>query len=315
MSKELLITRIINILKKAGFIVSERCDLRPRCFDLAARLDDDLLLIKVLSNIDGLKEAVANEVKLLALHLGGVALIVGEKTRDHYLESGVVYLRHGIPTVNLVTFREYFLENTPPLIYAAHGGLYVRIDGEFLREVRLKRNISIGELASELGVSRRTVSKYEELQMDISVELVWKLEEFLNEAFAMAIDLLKKPELPEITKLNRRKLSSFESEVISHIMDMGFEVIPTTQSPFEAISQKNDRDTILTGISDYNANIVKKARIMSSISSIAHTHSLCIVDEIKKVNHIGDTVLIRKKDFEKIDDAEDLTDYIVSVKN
>jgi putative transcriptional regulator len=314
MSKELLVAQLVDILLEAGFSISERCDVRPRCFDLAARLDDRLLLIKILSNIDGLKEAAANEIKLVALHLGGAALIVGEKTRDHFLESGVVYLRHGIPTVNITTFREYFTEDIPPLIYAAHGGLYVSIDGEFLRRIRLKHNISLGELATGLGVSRRTVSKYEEKQMDISVEIVHRLEEFLDEAFAMAIDLLKSPELTDIT-FKQRKLSKFESEVITHIIDMGFKVIQTTQSPFEAISQQGKEKTILTGISDYNAAILKKAQIMSSISNVARAQSLCIVDEIKHVDHIGETVLLKKKDFEKMQDAEDLTEYIAEVKN
>lgn len=313
MSKELLVTQLMKILLDAGFFVSERCDVRPRCFDLVARREERLLLIKVLSNIDGLRKATADEIKLVAFYLGGAALIVGEKTRDHYLESGVVYLRHGIPTVNLTTFRVYFAENIPPIIYAAHGGLYVSIDGGFLRRTRLKHSISLGELAAELGVSRRTVSKYEEGQMDISVEIVQRLEEVLDEAFAVAIDLLKVPQLTDIT-FKERKLSRLESEVINHITDMGFNVVSTTQSPFDAISH-GEENIILTGISDYRATIVKKARIMSSISHVARARSLCIVEDIKRVDPVGETVLLRKKDFEKMKDAEDLTEYIEEVKN
>jgi len=35
MNKELLINQVISILSKAGFIISDRCDIRPRSFDLA----------------------------------------------------------------------------------------------------------------------------------------------------------------------------------------------------------------------------------------------------------------------------------------
>ena len=83
MNKELLINRVIAILTRAGFIISDRCDIRPRSFDLAARRDNLLLLIKVLYNIDGLNEETAKEIQFLSKHLQGNPVIIGEKTRDH----------------------------------------------------------------------------------------------------------------------------------------------------------------------------------------------------------------------------------------
>ena len=56
MTKEVLIHQIIDVLSHAGFVVSERCNIRPRSFDIAARKDKTLLLCKVLFNIDGLNE-------------------------------------------------------------------------------------------------------------------------------------------------------------------------------------------------------------------------------------------------------------------
>ncbi len=313
MLKEFLVERLIDILREAGVDLMVRCRTRPCCFDLALRLGDDLILIKALSNIDGLRETMANGIKLLAFHLKGSALIVGEKTRDNLLASGVVYLRHGIPTVNLTTLKEYLVDGIPPLVYAAHGGLYVRIEGGLLREIRLKRNISIGELAAVMGVSRRTVSKYEEDEMNVSVDVVERLEDFINEPVATAIELLKPPEFFKIT-FEYDRFSESYAEVLNHIMDIGFDVVQTARTPFEAISKRKDRITILTGISDHLATALKKAEMMSCISSVVDAHSLCIVDEIKKRESIGDTVLICKKDFEKIDDANDLTEYLSSVK-
>src|SRR5574341_2245015 len=121
MNKELLINRVIAILSKAGFVISDRCDIRPRSFDMAQRRDNLLLLIKVLYNIDGLNEETAQEMHILSKHLNGNPIVVGEKTRDHSLEAGVVYLRYGIPAVETSTLNDYFIESTPPLIYAEHG--------------------------------------------------------------------------------------------------------------------------------------------------------------------------------------------------
>ena len=79
MTKDILISQIVDVLKQANFIVSKRCNIRPRSFDLAARKDNILLFCKVLYNIDGLNEETAHEMKALARYLGGSAILVGAK--------------------------------------------------------------------------------------------------------------------------------------------------------------------------------------------------------------------------------------------
>ncbi len=175
-------------MREAGFSTSERCYLRPRSFDLAARRGDQFLFLKILSNIDGLNERTALEIRRLARHLLASPILVGEKTRDQYLERGAVYFRYGIPTLSLFTLADCLLEGALPLVYAAHGGLYVRIDGERMRQIRLARGISLGALAKELGVSRRTISKYEVEDMDTSVDVALRLEEIFNEELIEPVD-------------------------------------------------------------------------------------------------------------------------------
>jgi putative transcriptional regulator len=101
MEKDLLAEGAAEVLRQAGFAISARCYLRPRSFDLAARRGEMLLLLKILSNIDGLNEKTALEIGRLSKHLQGNPLLVGEKTRDQYLETGAVYGRYGIPSIKL----------------------------------------------------------------------------------------------------------------------------------------------------------------------------------------------------------------------
>ncbi len=123
MTKEVLIHQIIDVLSRAGFALSDRCNIRPRSFDVAARKDDTLLLCKVLFNIDGLNEETAREMKYLAEYLGGSAIVVGAKTRDQMLEDSVVYMRYDILALNVQTLHDYFVENIRPLVSAAPGAL------------------------------------------------------------------------------------------------------------------------------------------------------------------------------------------------
>lgn len=309
MNKELLINRAIAILNRAGFIVSERCDTRPRSFDIAARRNDLLLLIKVISNIDGLNEDTTREMQFLSKHLHGYPVVIGEKTRDHFLETGVVYFRYGVPAFDINTMQEYFIEDVPPLIYAEHGGLYVNVEGNILKEERIRKNISLGALASMLGVSRRTISKYEEGEMAASVDVALRLEEILDRGFTVAVDLFEKLHLHE----TKQKNAAEESNVFFILKNMGFEVLPISQAPFDAVSQSSNRrdgTTILTGVGEYTKTIVKKAHLMNSISEVALTQSVLIVHGASKTKNIEKTVLVEEKELKKFNDKEDFIDLL-----
>lgn len=311
MNKESLVNRAFVILTRAGFIISERCDIRPRSFDIAARRDNLLLLIKVISNIDGLNEGTTREIQFLSRQLHGYPIVIGEKTRDHSLETGVVYFRYGVPAFDIKTMHDYFIDDLPPLIYAEHGGLYVNLEGNIIKEERIKKNISLGALASMLGVSRRTISKYEDGEMAASVDVAVRLEEIMDREFTVSVNLFEKL-YPDNS--NKNETASEHSFVFSILKDMGFNVMPISQAPFDAVSQtSNRRDinaTILTGVAENSKTMVKKAHIMSSISEVAHTQSLLIIEGAGKTKNIEGTVVIDNKELEKFNDKDDFIDLL-----
>ena len=62
---------------------------------------------------------------------------------------------------------------------------------------------------------------------------------------------------------------------------------------------------ILTGISKYTERMVKRARIISSLSQVTKTKSVFVVNgNIKRVQ-IDNTVLIRKEELKRISDPEE----------
>ncbi len=312
MTKEILIHQIIDVLKQAGFTVSKRCNIRPRSFDLAARNSGTLLFCKVLYNIDGLNEETAREMKSLARYLGGSALLVGAKTRDQLLEDSVVYMRYDIPAVNIQTLYDYFVEEMPPLVSAAPGGLYVSINGDVLKDARMEISMSIGSLASELGVSRRTISKYEDGGMDASIDIVLHMEELLDIALAKSIDILQRFEKKAIQAEHVEKLkeeAAPDDGVLNMMYSLGYQIMSTSQAPFKAIS-KNTSDTLLTGISTYSSAMIKRADLMSSISSVTRTKSVFIIDGKTKSENVLNTVLIEKRELDRLSGNEELSELI-----
>jgi putative transcriptional regulator len=303
MNKEFLTDRVADLLARSGFSVSDRCYVRPRSFDLAARRGGLLLILKILSNIDGLNEKTAVEIRRLAKYLSGNPLLIGEKTRDHSLEGGVVYFRYGVPTVSPTTLMDWIAEEIPPFVYAAHGGLYVKIDGGLLRKLRLESGISLGALASELSVSRRTVSKYEIESMDTTIEIALRLEELFGQ------ELIKPVEILESASPLAGEQGLIDDKVLSHLAQIGFDVFPTVKSPFNAITQ-NKALVVLTGVGKLSPTMMKKARLMSSLSIITKTRSAVIVDGETKVERVEETAVIEARELELIDKTSEFADLM-----
>src|SRR5438105_3699465 len=92
-----LIEQVRAVLARSGFTVSERCDLRPVSFDLVARRERDLVMVKILGNVDALSEPIAQEIKVLCKFLDARPILVGLRSGAGNLEDGVVYNRHDIP--------------------------------------------------------------------------------------------------------------------------------------------------------------------------------------------------------------------------
>ncbi|WP_135303598.1 transcriptional regulator [Haloarcula amylovorans] len=313
MSRSALVGNVTAMLEDAGFMVSDRCAIRPKSFDVAARRGEDVLLVKILGNIDAFDGHTGGEMRRLGTYLNATPIVVGLRTRDEELKPGVVYFRHGVPVLSPDTALDLFVEEVPPLIYAAPGGLYVNIDSKVLADVREEKEWSLGRLAKELGVSRRTVSKYED-GMDASVEVAAELEDLFDAPLTSPVSVLEgtedirddepAPEDPDVAP---------EDEPIATVFTrIGFEVHPTDRAPFKTVNENANRreQQVLTGHSAFTEAAEKRARIMSSVGTVTRTRSVYVVDELTRESVEG-TALIEKDEMEAIEDADDLRDLIM----
>jgi putative transcriptional regulator len=206
---------------------------------------------------------------------------------------------------------DLFVEEVPPLIYAAPGGLYVNIDSEVLADARQRRDWSLGKLATELGVSRRTVSKYED-GMDASVDVASQLEELFDAPLTSPVDVLGgADDVRENDPIPDEPDPDPDDEAIVTVLTrVGFEVHPTERAPFKTVSENERRhDRVLTGHSTFNETAAKRARIMGSVGRVTETRSVYVVDRATRESVEG-TALIEEGELEDIEDADDLRDLI-----
>jgi putative transcriptional regulator len=314
MDRNELLGEIREILTNAGFYVSDLCAIRPIGFDLVARRDNSLLIIKVLTNIDSLSEEVAKELKVLSVLLQGSPLLIGMRTGTGSLENDVVYDRFGIQAITSETLRNHLLEGMTLKVYAAPGGLYVNLDREKLKKLRKEQNISLGSFARNVRVSRRTASLYEE-GMNARAEIASRIEEILGGTVSNPINILTPSSnkgKKEVATFHGSKdlIREFKQEIFSLLEHVGYKIIPVNRAPFEALSKDKER-ILLTCVHRYDKKLQRKAQIVGSISKITEKYAVVFTDkEVDKTNIEG-TPLVVKKELKKIREPEEILDLII----
>jgi len=305
MSQDRQLQLVTSVMITAGFDVSERFTIRPRSFDLMARNDGTLLIIKVVSHIDSVSEEVAFDIEVISRHLGGVPLIVGERARDAELERGAVYVRYGIYAISPSTLYDYFVEKIPPLVYASPGGLYVNINGDALKDLREKRNMSLGDMGQVLGVSRRTISKYES-GMGTTLDVAIRIEEFFDTGVVESIDLVRR-ELPKVME-SEPVLNEGIANPMEFLEQIGVHLHTLHGAPFQALLTF-EKHTILTGYGTAQ-KIVKRAALIGNISQIAKKHAMCVITDYHKQKKIGKTLVFGEDRLHRIEDGFELLDLL-----
>ncbi len=303
---------VTAMLEDAGFLVSDRCAIRPKSFDVAARRGEDVLLVKILGNIDAFDGATGAEMRRLGTYMNATPVVVGLRTRDEDLKPGVVYFRHGVPVLSPDTAMDLFVEGVPPLIYAAPGGLYVNIDSDVLADAREEKDWSLGRLASELGVSRRTVSKYED-GMDASVEVAADLEDLFDAPLTAPVSVLEGAEdvREDADTPDDPAVDPDDEPIVTVLTRVGYEVHPTDRAPFKTVSEdEREHEQVLTGHSEFTETAEKRARIMSSVGHVTRTTSVYVVDDAPRENVDG-TAIIEEDEMADIEDRIDLRDLIM----
>lgn len=310
MSREDLINITRSLLARAGYGVSSPLNLRSICFDVVARKEEKLLIIKVLSNIDAFSKENAEELKILADALGASALLIGERSSSGALEEGIIYSRFDVPIISNETLMSYVIEEEPPMIFAAPGGLYVRLDGELIREMRERSGISLGVLAETAGVSRRTIQMYES-GMGAMIDAALRIEEFLDAPIIMPLDPFEYRTETSAGKYEITGKVRTGSEVMNKLLEIGFSITPVAKSPFDALSRADDV-LILTGAGGDDERLMQRALVASEISDIVGRLSVIIVDREPVRENINKTAVVSNQELRKMDESDMLTDLVLS---
>lgn len=324
MHRDQVLVEITELLSNHGFETSNIYD--RSCFDMIARRELILLLLKVLINVDGFSSQQALEIKRLAKTFLASPLIVGFKSKTEPLEEDVVYERHGIPVVAPETLRNMVADEVYPEVLADRGGYFVNIDGEILKEVRERENLSLKDLADVAHVSRETIYKYEHGMVRAYPETAMLLESILNIKITLDIDLFKTPEqgtelLDSETASETEKTHQEIPKEPKELIKLGFGVVPTYRTPFDAISQSNNRkekeNILLTNLEkNRNQQVLKKMALnVKDLSDITKKEAVFIMESKRVVECIEGIPAVNTQEICEMENCREFIRLLKERKN
>jgi len=258
-------------------------------FDLLAKKDSKILLIKILEDANSISIETINEMKKLAKVIQASPLILSQKA-GFKLQNEVVYQRYGINTINFNTFNNSF--SKPLFINSNKSGFAIKIIGKKLKEKREQKDFSLSNLASKLAISSRMISKYEAEDSNISLKKAIKLEKILGSDIFQEINLLTS-DLTDIF------YNSF-SDVSKKYHSLGFTSTEFVKIPVNVIARKKN-EIILTKTTD------KPSKEFFDFANLFELNNLII---FKKKKPKTETPIIHKEEFLDLDDGNDLISFM-----
>ncbi len=304
---------VVDHLEDAGFRLSSQCDVRPSCFDLVARREEQLILVKVLANIDALSSDDAIALQVVAHFFNATPLVVGTKTRRGELDPGVVYKRYGVSTIAPPSFQSMIAERQLPREFIQRGGRFVAIDGTKLREARLDQKMTTEELADCVQVSARAILAYEKDEMDVSSDIAERLEKVLETDLMIPIDLMQeKPMEKPYPPLDKppQDTPELEKRVNEFFERLGMKVLWTDRAPFH-VAAKEEGPPLMSGVGSIASwTLKKRMEILKSVSKVTESDAVIIVEEGKADESVSNLPVIRQLELDGIEKPRELKKII-----
>ena len=305
LTRSQLLHNIEKLLKSQGYKTSDIYD--QGSFDIVARKKLLILLLKTFQNIDSINETNAHEMKQLANIFLASPIIIGERSRNGFLEEGVIYERYDIPTIGFETLKNMILYNEYPEILADRGGYFVKIDGNVIKQYREEYSLSLKDLADLAHVSRATMYKYENEIVRANTETAMILEEILNTKVTLDIDLLKQPQKEDI------EFSNVDDTL--DLSMLGYGVVSTNKSPFDAVAKMKTSEKQSPLMANVEKNRTEKtlkrmAVPLKDLSVVTTSEPVFIINNEKIKESIGTIPVIKSWELKEFENSKELLKMI-----
>ncbi|MEN2999023.1 MAG: helix-turn-helix domain-containing protein [Acidilobaceae archaeon] len=250
-----------------------------RSIDMMIRLKDGRIsLLKVLEDLARFPKAEAEELKSVASALRASSLAIAERAAGRELLDEVVYEKHGVMALTPSSL-ERVLEEENIYVYQSGDMLKVKINSEELRRKRSERDMSLGQVAQALGVSRKAVYEYERGTMDPSIEKGEKLVEMFGEEILKAVDVFAE----ERREGRPEQLDTpGEALIANALLRMGFKVAHARRTAFDIVGKReregvsvvveHGKESLSSFLAKYYSSVKVGRVTRSEVFAVAESH-------------------------------------------
>jgi len=213
---------------------------------------DERFVIRVVDNVSRMQKVEADELKRLAASFSCKPVVISSDNTDEDLP-----IDKGVPLVHPKTLERRLAGEKFFTIYSK-GNIYVRINPKELHRKRLKKEMSLGEVADFLGVTRMSVYEYERgITNKVSIEVAQKLvklfgEEILGDIF----------EVPELESVKTKGNNSYRYSISAELAEKGYNVYEYSYSPADVTAVKEGKRMVIV-VSEVEEKIENARKIVS----------------------------------------------------
>ncbi len=289
-SKELLykvLAILYNYAEEVAVLDHPR-SIERRSIDLAVRLKNGKrVLIKVAYDLDSIPRAELQELSSLSSTLGIPSLIVAEVKGNERLLEGVLYEKADLFALSPESLYNVLSGREQIYIRTGKETFTVSIDGEMMRRRRIEKNLSLGDLAVMLGVSRRTIYEYEKGGMEPSIEKAERLVKILGEDIAKPIDIFSPRQHPK-PKPVKRYDTLVEESIGKSLEEHGFIVIHVKRTVLDIAATK-DKESDIAIVVEHptrRSSIIEKAYYLEKLAHTVGIEEKYIIVESREAERI-----------------------------
>jgi len=289
LKKRNLLGLVLSILNEKDYDTF----LTHGCFDIVAKRKA-ILVIKILSNIDGLLFTHASSIKAISHFLSAYPFIISLVTNRSHLLDGIIYFRFGLPVVTPKTF-EKILEKREVKI-STKGKHVAEIKTDVLRRRRAELNLSLKKLASLVGISKKAMYEIENKRVNPSEETIEKLEQVLGVKLKKSFE----PEIPK--RIILKPKDRFEKRISVKLEAIGIDNSTVYSTTFNLIGK-----TKFSLISVAKKKIIpEKLQEIKTFSEFLSIYAFGICKHKIDAN----IPILTDKDLRKINSPEELAEAI-----
>ncbi len=292
--------RVENVLESSGYATARY----HGCFDIAAK-KKNILLLKILQNIDAFSEEQSENLKLISANLDAMPLVVGEQTRMEKLQAGVVYERYEMPAVNFHTFKRLIEEEIFPTVYRDRGGLYVHVDSEALRALRTEKGLTQAELAELVNINKKVVYEHERQQSRMVLEIAQKLENVLRHSLIKNafLNVAANSAAKERKTMPKDKM---EKEIGSKLAAIGFKVAYAASAPFDILAREHT--LVISDVESNKRRLSKRAPALKNFAAVMQKPALFITERHGEDTFDGVPVM-RRDELKELESSKQLIKF------